>query len=78
MNDACFSPASLALLATIGGILQAVIVTLFWLVIRSKDDSIKDAREARDQALELNESVIRTAERQADQVAAVLRPRKRS
>lgn len=68
MSDACFSPVSLALLATIGGILQAVIVTLFWLAIRSKDDSIRDARMLRDQALELNETALRAAERQVDVV----------
>lgn len=59
-------------------ILQGVIVTLFWLVIRSKEDSIKDAREARDQALELNEIALRTGERQAEQVTQVLRPRRKS
>lgn len=75
MSDACFSPASLALLGAIWVVLQGVIVTLFWLAVRSKDDSIKDARDLRDKALELNEAALRTAERQADQVGAVLRPR---
>lgn len=67
----------MALLGAIWLVLQGVIVTLFWLAVRSKDDSIKDARELRDRAIELNETAIRTAERQADQVGAALRPRGR-
>lgn len=77
MEDACFSPVSIALLATIGGILQTVIVTLFWLAIRSKDDSIKDARQLRDRAIEINEEAIRIGERQAEQVGRALRPRRK-
>lgn len=67
----------MALLGAIWLVLQGVIVTLFWLAVRSKDDSIKDARELRDRAIELNETAIRTAERQVDQVGAALRPRGR-
>lgn len=77
MGDVCFSPPSLALLVTIGGLLQTVIVTLFWLAIRSKDDSIKDARELRDRALDINETLTRSGERQVEQVGAVLAPRGR-
>lgn len=77
MGDACFSPASLALLVAIGGILQTVIVTLFWLAIRAKEDSIRDARGLRDRALEINEQALRTGERLGDQVGQVLRPRGR-
>lgn len=50
MSDACFSPASLALLATIGGILQAVIVTLFYGWVRSLEQRVKDAQAERDRA----------------------------
>lgn len=50
MGDACFSPASLALLGIIGGVLQAAIMGLFWALIRSKDDSIREARSERDRA----------------------------
>ena len=44
----CFSPGALALLATLGAILQGAIVTLFWLLIRAKDNQIAKAelREA--------------------------------
>jgi uncharacterized membrane protein YciS (DUF1049 family) len=69
LGEACFSPASLALLAIVGGALQAAIVGLFWLAIRSKDDSIKDARDLRDRALDINERTIETGERQADVVS---------
>lgn len=75
MGDACFSPASLALLVAIGGILQTVIVTLFWLGIRSKDDSIMDARALRDRALEINEQALRTGERGVTVAGEALRPR---
>lgn len=77
MSEACFSPASLALLAAIGGILQVVIVTLFWLAIRSKDDSIKDARELRDRAIDINERALQAGERQVDLAERVLRPRRK-
>lgn len=73
MADACFSPSSLALLAAIGGVLQGVIVTLFWLVIRSKDDSIKDARELRNQALDINDEILRANERQVNVVERAVR-----
>lgn len=63
MSEACFSPGSLALLGLIGGVLQGVIVTLFWLAIRSKDDAIRDARELRDRAIEINEQAIVASER---------------
>lgn len=73
MVEACFSPSSLALLAIIGGALQAVIVTLFWLAIRAKDDSIKDARDLRDRALDINDQLSRNGERQAEAVTRVVR-----
>lgn len=66
MQDACFSPASLALLAVIGAALQAAIVGLFWLGIRAKDDAIKDARELRDRALDVNERAISGGEKAVD------------
>ena len=66
MADACFSPASLGLLAAIGTVLQAVIVSLFYLGIRAKDDSIKDARDMRDRALDLNDRALTTGERQTE------------
>lgn len=48
MNDGiCFSPGALALLAAIGAVLQGAIVTLFWLLIRSKDSQVAKA-EARE------------------------------
>lgn len=75
MSDACFSPVSLALLGTIGAVLQAVIVTLFWLAIRAKDDSIKDARDLRDRALDINEQMIPPMERQAEITQRILPPR---
>jgi len=77
MGEACFSPASIALLVAIGGVLQTVIVTLFWLAIRAKEDSIRDARNLRNWALEVNDRAIEATERQADVVDQVLRPRGR-
>lgn len=45
MDDGiCFSPGALALLAAIGAGLQGAIVTLFWLLIRSKDAQATDAK----------------------------------
>lgn len=73
MSDACFSPQSLALLAVIGGALQAAILGLFWMGIRAKDDAIKDARELRDRALDINERAIQASERQVDVVDRVAR-----
>lgn len=75
MGDACFSPASLALLVAIGGVLQTVIVTLFWLAIRSKDDSIRDARELRDRALDINERAIGNGEALVEPVKRAVVPR---
>lgn len=75
MGEACFSPPSLALLGGIWLVIQAAIVALFWIGIRAKDDSIKDARELRDRALDINERALEASERQADQVGQVLRPR---
>lgn len=77
MSDICFSPSQVALLVGIGGVLQGVIATLFWLAIRSKEDSIKDAREVRDRALDLNERTIVNSERQAEVVSQVVKPRGR-
>lgn len=62
MQDACFSPQSLALLAVIGAALQSAILGLFWIVIRSKDDATRDAREMRDRALDINERAISAGE----------------
>ena len=73
MGETCFSPSALVLLGTIGGVIQAVIVTLFWLAIRSKDDAIKDARETRDRALEINEQMIPQLEHSARVARAVAR-----
>lgn len=74
MGEACFSPASIALLVAIGGLLQTVIVTLFWLAIRAKEDSIKDARDLRNWALEVNDRALQAGERQVDVVGRVLKP----
>lgn len=78
MADACFSPSSLALLAIIGGALQAAIIGLFWMGIRAKDDSIRDARELRDRALDVNERAILSGERQADAVTRTIARRGKS
>lgn len=43
----CFSPGAIALLASIWVVIQGTIVTLFWLLIRSKDTQIAKA-EARE------------------------------
>lgn len=43
-DGVCFSPGALALLAALGGVLQAAIVTLFWLLIRAKDAQVADAK----------------------------------
>lgn len=63
--ETCFSGQALVLLGTIGGVIQTVVVALFWLGIRSKDDAIKDARAQRDRALDINEQMIPPLERQA-------------
>lgn len=65
------------LLGTIGGVIQVVIVTLFWLGIRAKDDAIRDARMLRDQALEINERLIPPLERQAAVTERAVRGRGR-
>lgn len=78
MGETCFSPSALVLLGTIGGVIQAVIVTLFWLAIRSKDDAIRDARETRDRALEINEQMIPPLERQAKATATAARAVRRA
>lgn len=46
--EACFSGPALSLLAVIGGAIQATIVTLFWLLMKTKDLQIlkAEAREA--------------------------------
>jgi hypothetical protein len=77
VGEACFSPASLALLAAIWLVIQAAIVALFWIGIRAYQDSIRDARELRDRALDINERALQAGERQVDQVGQVLRPRGR-
>lgn len=41
----CFTPSAIALLGAIWVVIQGAIVTLFWLLIRSKNDQIK-ANEA--------------------------------
>lgn len=65
MGDACFSPASIALLAVVGAALQAAIIGLFWMGIRAYQGWIKDVQEVRDRALEINERAITTGEQQA-------------
>lgn len=77
MADTCFSGPSLTLLGIIAGVIQAVVVTLFWLAIRAKDDSIRDAREIRDRALDLNEQQINVGERQINVVERAVTPRSR-
>jgi hypothetical protein len=52
VENICFSPASLALLGTIGGVLQVVIVTLFYGWIRSLERRVIDAQLDRDHAVE--------------------------
>jgi len=44
----CFSPGALALLAAIGGVVQATIIALFVALMRSKDAQVvkAEAREA--------------------------------
>jgi biopolymer transport protein ExbB/TolQ len=71
-SGVCFSPGALALLATIGGILQAAIIALFWALVRSKDDSIREARAERDRMADGWEATIGLGEQ------AVRRERRRS
>lgn len=77
-SEACFSPSSLTLLGVIGGVIQSVVVALFYLAVRAKDDAIKDARETRDRALEINEQMIPPLERQAKATTATARVVRRS
>lgn len=72
-QETCFSPSALVLLGVIGGVIQAIVATLFWLAIRSKDDAIKDARDQRDRALDINEQMIPPLERAARATARVTR-----
>ena len=72
MDDVCFSPGALALLASIGTILQGVIVALFWGWVRSLQDSIAEARAERDRMADGWEKTIGLGER------AVRRVRRRS
>ena len=46
--EACFSGPALSLLAVISGAIQATIVTLFWLLMKTKDLQVlkAEAREA--------------------------------
>jgi hypothetical protein len=71
VGDACFSPASLALLAAIGTVLQGAIVALFWGWIRSMQDSIREARAERDRMADGWEATIGLGEK------AVRRERRR-
>lgn len=74
-SETCFSPSALILLGTIGGVIQVVIVTLFWLGIRAKDDAIRDARQQRDRALDINEQMIPPLEQGVAVAARATRPR---
>jgi len=71
VGDACFSPASLALLGAIGVAIQAAIGGLFWALMRSKDDSIREARAERDRMADGWEATIGLGEK------AVRRERRR-
>lgn len=64
-SDVCFSPGAIVLLGSIGGVLQAVIVALFWGWIRSLQDSIREAREERDRAATNLESSLQLGQRLA-------------
>jgi hypothetical protein len=43
-SGVCFSPAALALLASIWIVIQGTIVTLFWLLLRTKDGQLADSK----------------------------------
>lgn len=47
-SGVCFSPGALALLAACWAVIQGTIVTLFWLLLKSKDTQVlkAEAREA--------------------------------
>jgi hypothetical protein len=75
VGDACFSPASIGLLTIIGGMIQAAMLGLYWIGIRAKDDSIRDARELRDRVLDTNDTLARAGEVQAQQVGQVIQGR---
>lgn len=64
MENICVSPPALAVLAT-------MISALFWALLRSKDDSIREARAERDRALDGWEQTLGLGEK------AVKRERRR-
>lgn len=51
MNDSgvCFSPGAIALLTAIGGVLAAVVTTLFWQLRASTNAQISDAKSREDE-----------------------------
>lgn len=65
MEDICISPAALAAIST-------MVAALFWALIRSKDDSIKEARAERDRMADGWELVVGLGEK------AVRRERRRT
>jgi hypothetical protein len=75
LNETCFSPSSLALLGAIWLVIQAAIVGLFWIGIRAYQDSIRDARELRDRALDINEQAIRSGESLVEPIRRASSPR---
>lgn len=62
-DGVCFSPGALALLGAIWVVLQAAFVALFWALIRSKDDSIREARSERDRMADGWEATVNLGEK---------------
>lgn len=65
MENICISPAAL-------GVITTVVSALFWALLRSKDDSIKEARAERDRMADGWEKTVGLGER------AVRRERRRA
>lgn len=63
VTETCFTGSAMALLALIGGVIQSVIVALFWLGVRWQQDALQDARKTRDRALDVNEEAIIVSQR---------------
>jgi hypothetical protein len=68
--DTCFSGPQLLFLSAVCGVLQSVVLTLFWGWIRSLQDSVREARAERDRAagnledaLHLGETAVKTTRR---------------
>lgn len=72
MSEVCFSGSALALLGAVWLVLQAAFVGLFLALIRSKDDSIREARAERDRMADGWEATIGLGEK------AVRRERRRA